>query len=520
MLGKTVGNAFLFPPFSILMSARSVTISPAYLILLFLGVTVLLSAGNWALPLIDRDEPRFAEASREMKQTGDFIIPHLNGADRFDKPPLIYWLQASAFSLLGESDFAARLPSVLFAAATSVVTALFGARLYGARIGLTGGIFFGTCLQVFIHGRAAVADMPMVFFFAVATWLGWEQTQKPFSKRLWLGFYSALALGFLAKGPIAFLPLLFPAVSALLSRTAYRARPWKTAAGLFFALLVIGIWGVSALLITQGAYFNIGIGKHVVMRSLEPMESHGLPGVTGYLVALPFYFVSVFFSFLPWSFLLPAAIRTAAVEDGRQNPAIAHSAGRAAVGPKKEMYLLSGIALVILTFTLLQTKLPHYILPCFPLLAIVAARQAGVSRWVTPAIIVTVIFYLALALVGFPRAAPLFVSKSIVQAVQPDLTPKTRIGSVGYDEPSLIWYFRFFTSRLHEPVSDVEAFLNRPGPAVCVVDAQHDPHLSFPLKRSSGYNIARWHLQSGRILTLPVVWPHPQRIDLIAYFKK
>ncbi len=56
-------------------------------------------AGSWSLPLMDRDEPRFAEASREMLETGNWVVPHLNGEDRFDKPPLIYWLQAGSISL-------------------------------------------------------------------------------------------------------------------------------------------------------------------------------------------------------------------------------------------------------------------------------------------------------------------------------------------------------------------------------------------------------------------------------------
>src|ERR1700687_3667102 len=85
--------------------------------LLFLfGAALLYSLGNWSLPLIDRDEPRFAEASREMRQSGDFLLPRLNGEYRFDKPPLIYWCQVMAFEILGDSDFAARLPSVIFAA--------------------------------------------------------------------------------------------------------------------------------------------------------------------------------------------------------------------------------------------------------------------------------------------------------------------------------------------------------------------------------------------------------------------
>src|ERR1700749_1912190 len=112
---------------------------PLHLAFFFLGAVLLYSIGNWSLPLIDRDEPRFAEASREMRQSGDFVIPRVNGEYRFDKPPLIYWCQVGCAQLFGESDFSVRSPSVLFAAATAVLTAIWGARLYEPKIGLWSG---------------------------------------------------------------------------------------------------------------------------------------------------------------------------------------------------------------------------------------------------------------------------------------------------------------------------------------------------------------------------------------------
>ena len=111
-------------------------IRPLHLLLLFVAVAIIDSLGNNTLPLIDRDEPRFAEASREVRQSGDFVIPRVNGEYRFDKPPLIYWCQVGSAQLFGESDFSVRFPSVLFAAATAVLTTICGARLYGPKIGL------------------------------------------------------------------------------------------------------------------------------------------------------------------------------------------------------------------------------------------------------------------------------------------------------------------------------------------------------------------------------------------------
>src|ERR1700756_4193742 len=248
-------------------------IRPLHLLLLFLAVAIIDSLGNNTLPLIDRDEPRFAEASREMRQSGDFLVPTLNHEYRFDKPPLIYWCQVLAYDCLGENDFAARLPSVIFAALTAVATALYSSRIFGSRIGLWSGIVFATSLQVFIHSRAAVADMPLVFFFLIGTWADWERLRNPESESWRWTFYLSLALGFLAKGPVALLPVLFAPAQALLNHSPYRFRLRSALQGVLVVLIVVGLWGIPALIATHGEYLQIGIGKHVLQRSFQPMES-------------------------------------------------------------------------------------------------------------------------------------------------------------------------------------------------------------------------------------------------------
>src|SRR6202045_3582147 len=109
---------------------------PLYLVLFFLGAVLLYSIGNWSLPLIDRDEPRFAEASREMRQSGDYVVPRLNGEYRFDKPPLIYWCQVLSYVVWGENVFAARFPSAIFASRAAVATWIFSSGIFGPRVGL------------------------------------------------------------------------------------------------------------------------------------------------------------------------------------------------------------------------------------------------------------------------------------------------------------------------------------------------------------------------------------------------
>src|SRR6516162_10924985 len=199
------------------MTRRS---EPLLLLLFFLGAVFLYALGNSSLPLIDRDEPRFAEASREMWQSGDFLIPRLNGEYRFDKPPLVYWSQVLAYNLLGDNDFAARLPAAIFAALTATATMVFGSRAFGPGVGLWAGLIFATCLQLFVHARAAVADMPLLLFFLMATWAGWERLRNPSSRFWWLVFILVWALVSSRKGLLPycqwFSPRSIPYFAALL----------------------------------------------------------------------------------------------------------------------------------------------------------------------------------------------------------------------------------------------------------------------------------------------------------------
>ena len=102
--------------------------------LLFAGCVLFHVTGTRSLPLIDRDEPRFAEASREMTEHGDYVVPYFNNQRRLDKPPLTYWAQTASYRIFGENDFAARSPSALAAALTALLIFAWGRRIGGALI--------------------------------------------------------------------------------------------------------------------------------------------------------------------------------------------------------------------------------------------------------------------------------------------------------------------------------------------------------------------------------------------------
>src|SRR5204863_5277463 len=185
----------------------------------------------------------------------------------------------------------------------------------------------------------------------------------------WWIFYLSLGLGFLAKGPIAWTPLLTVAVVIIYTRDWQLLRRFKFVGGILLTLLAVALWGIPALIQTHGEFFSIGIGRHVIGRSLTTMEGHGASSLGVYVLLLPFYFVTLFVSFFPWSIKLPWLVRQ--LWRNRE-------AGVDAPGYNEnpiDIYLLAGIAVVFVIFTLVSTKLPHYTLPAFPLLALLLARH-------------------------------------------------------------------------------------------------------------------------------------------------
>ena len=143
-------------------------------IIISLGCLLFHMAGTWSMPLIDRDEPRFAEAAREMRERGDYVVPYFNNQFRFDKPPLTYWFQVASYRVFGENDLAARFPTAVAAALVAVALFAWGKRLRDESTGWWAAIIFTLSLQTFVHGKAAVADMWLVLFVTLAHRAGWE----------------------------------------------------------------------------------------------------------------------------------------------------------------------------------------------------------------------------------------------------------------------------------------------------------------------------------------------------------
>jgi 4-amino-4-deoxy-L-arabinose transferase-like glycosyltransferase len=443
--------------------------------ILFFSCVLFHILGTWTLPLIDRDEPRFAEASREMIERGNYIVPYFNNQLRLDKPPLTYWAQVASYHIFGEADFAARFPSAIAAALTALSIFVWGRRMGGEKLGCWAAIIFTLSLQTFVHAKAAVADMWLVLFVTLANWGGYELIQRrtpnaqrptPNSEKLnepsnlkpqtsiwWVIFYLSLALGFLAKGPIAWIPLLTVAVVIIYTRDWQSFRRFKLVAGILLTLVVVALWGIPALIHTRGEFFTVGVGRHVVSRSFTTLEGHGASSLGMYALLLPFYFVTLFITFFPWSIKLPWLIRKLW---RREKTGVIHlrqgyggQADSDYGGLLVDIYLLSGIAVVFVIFTLVRTKLPHYTLPAFPLLALLLARHwhggtANESRRPPFAgiAIATACAWIAIALAVPSMVARFFPAYQLFEVSRASLQPKMQFAAVEFQEPSLVWYFR------------------------------------------------------------------------------
>jgi 4-amino-4-deoxy-L-arabinose transferase-like glycosyltransferase len=467
---------------------------------LFLAVFAFSIPQAALLPLVDRDEPRFAEAAREMLQSGNYVVPTFNGVPRYDKPPLIYWCQAASFVFLGENAFAARLPSLLATAATAALIYTWGVRLGREWIGLAAGLSYAFCLQTIQQGRVATADALLIFFMTLTAFTGWLIVHPKSDTRAPLACYIILALGFaggfLAKGPEAWLPLL-----ALLwcGRGARVGIIISFLAGVALMLL----WGVPAYVETNGDFLWRSWKAGIADRAWGADQGHGASNIGIYLLELPYYVVAFWLSALPWSVLI--ALRAKKLFSGWKLDFA-------------DTYLLLNIVPLVLIFTLMATKLPHYTLPAFPMIALLFAR-----RWVAAELSAKLPIRLAagfglglalVALVGIPMiladgGTPSPVGE-LVRAAGADLKPDTQFALVDFKEPTAIWEMRHVARAYAQPIDDLEiaSFFAQPGPRALISTSDaYFPHAAsgndIKIYPVHGFNAAKGHFVNLVLIVRP-----------------
>ena len=336
----------------------------ALLAVLCLG---LYLPGIAALPPLDRDEARFAQATRQMLVTGDFLRARFQDEARNKKPIGIYWLQAASVAVLSKADSTAiwpyRLPSLLGATAAVLLAFAFGRVLLGDEAALIGAALLAGTLSLVAEAHLAKTDAALLATVVMAQGaLGALYREERFhagsSRRRWvLLFWLAQGAGILIKGPITpLVSLLTAGTLSIADREARWLRALRPLWGVPLMLVIAAPWFIAISVATGGAYLGDAVGHDFMGKLFGAQEAHGAP--PGYYLAL------LAITFWPASLLLGPTFAWAWRD-------------RAASSTR---FLIAWAVPFWIVLELVPTKLPHYILPAYPALALLAGRAVIAAR--------------------------------------------------------------------------------------------------------------------------------------------
>ncbi len=322
-----------------------------------LGTAVLYLAGLGTTLLVDASEGFHVAIAWEMVDRGDWITPHFNGVRYFDKPPLLYWLMAAGFHLVGASPWSARLWSALAVVGAAALTAWLGTRLGSERLGLIAGAVFALNAEVFLFGRFAKPDLLFVLCVLLA-FAGFVIAYQTASRGALLVCYAGLGTAVMAKdilgavGPLAVFVLFF-----LLVRARVEARWWLPWAGIALLAVLVVPWHLAMELRNPGFLRYLLIDNHV----LNVAELRAFPDEDVPLSAVEFLGATAL-GFFPWSLAAPLALFRVLRPPWKTGEA--------------RVWLLVGLwgAGFLAMLTLSPFKLPHYGLSAFPAMALVVAK--------------------------------------------------------------------------------------------------------------------------------------------------
>ncbi|ACD96977.1 phospholipid carrier-dependent glycosyltransferase [Trichlorobacter lovleyi] len=330
------------------------------LLLILFGFLFL--AGLGSAPLIDPDEGRYAEIPREMLVRGDFVTPTLNYVKYFEKPPLLYWVNAGSMALFGQNEFAARLPSALSGLFTVLLTYLAGRRLFSRRIALIGALILGSCAAFLLQSRIILTDMLLTLCLSAALFSFLLAVRSSLRHRtnLYRLFFICCGLAVLTKGLIGIvLPGGIIFWYLLLSRRWHLLKeiPWFS--GMLLFSLVTVPW---FLLVSQAnpEFPHFFFIREHFQRYTSTIHRRSQP--------FWFFLPILLLTMLPWSFFLPGSF-TKAWQQRHNNRGTT-------------LFLLLWPLVIILFFSLSSSKLIPYILPTFPPLALLLAHRIT-AHWHT-----------------------------------------------------------------------------------------------------------------------------------------
>jgi 4-amino-4-deoxy-L-arabinose transferase-like glycosyltransferase len=490
--------------------------------------------------LLDPDEAHYAEMTREMIRAGNWLVPLLNGQPFIDKPVLFHWLQGASVLLLGESEFAARLPTALACVGVIALTRWVGRVLFNARVGTLGAIMFAVIPATFALSMIAVFDMVFALFLfgALACLMA---AAKQSSGRLELCGYVLLTLAVMTKGPVALVLIgLFLAAGYTVSadtRAVVRRLHWQ--AGLPAVVVAASPWFIwmawrfgatfvegyllagnlwyftqpiefSARAVNHTFYIRAFAGAFfpwsfvVVGRGIDALRGfrHGAPLATGErLLWLWVAVVLGFFSIARFKldyYVFPAAPACCLIAANAWLEAARDQSGRLN-GTRYAVLALAGILIVGGSFGGVYLSKIDLALPSAALLLPLAVFGGGVGLlfqaerrgWRVPVsagVLVTALLvsYATVDVVGFPALERVRPTARVARVLARSTTPSTPVGIYRLERwrGSLRYYLNRPLQRM-ETVEEVQAFLSQPQP-VCVVMLRRD-YLELRAQNVAGY---------------------------------
>lgn len=363
---------------------------PLGILLLILSLTYFPFSGS--RPFLVPDEGRYVEIPREMIANKDFITPHLNHIEYFEKPPLFYWLEASTIKTLGLAEWSARLPSIILGLMGCVLLLWTGITGYGRKTAIISSLVLASSGFYFMMAHTVSPDMAFSVFLSfslLCTLLGFENPSGRVHKTyLWgASIFSGLAV--MTKGLIGlFFPLWITGLWFLLSKSKWpllKHIPWIRLIAIFVAITFP--WHI-VIQLKHPEFFHFYFIEQHVLRFLTPYAGRGEP--------IWFFIPVIIVGFLPWSiYFIPLVIHT--IKSIRIN------------SPTRSvsLFLTLWFLSIFLFFSFSHSKLATYVLPAFPPLALLtgnylAKNKTGRKRlWDIPLFFLTILYAIAYLLLHY-----------------------------------------------------------------------------------------------------------------------
>jgi 4-amino-4-deoxy-L-arabinose transferase-like glycosyltransferase len=342
---------------SLLLSAARAPVRLVGAVIFVTASTVILARlGDGSL--VSWDEALYAQQSKEMARTGDWLTPTWSYVPWFHKGPLYFWVTAPLIRLFGVTEFWVRLPSALCGIALVMVTYAIGKHLGGAIVAVLGALILLVSSGFLWYARSSYLDV-MLTFLSFAALYSFLRVRD--DRRWWYPLSASLALAFMLKSAAVFIPII-PIVLELGldrgSRLALRSRHiWLSIA---VGALIVVPWHAWMSLLYGREFWDVYAGINVAGRVTRALDGQG---------GDPWYYVDILRTdYFPWLFLLPPAVLLAVREALR--------------GATTARMLLTTVVVVFSVFTLASTKLPWYIVPLYPAASILIASM--LARWIRP----------------------------------------------------------------------------------------------------------------------------------------